>query len=444
METVETNKACLEFWRHHCTLPTLEIDKQGLSIALVNVRTEMLRLLKAKASTPLESVSKDEAYLQAINTFESAKSAVGVYNSAVCQANDRIRAKKDATDATQHAIVEENLLRLKAIKTRHEPEVSSACQNLRTYQDEKAELENEKTSVRNELDQYIAQVVGSYEQSINRYLDRFNAGFRITRPEHTYRGGTPSSTYQIIINETPVSIGDPSTPLSQPSFKNTLSAGDKSTLALAFFLTQLEREPDYEHKIVVFDDPFTSQDSFRRNTTIHQICRCGERHAQVIVLSHDPGFLKLLWGRTQPDDRKTLLLARVSEQNTTITEWDIEQALRCRYHADIEALSRFYSDGGRNSRETIQKLRPVLEGYCRTLYPSHFPESSTLGVIIGQIRQSGNSHPLLAIADDLDDINAYCRRYHHGENNNAANEPIDDNELNGYVKRTLKLVGCLY
>src|SRR5260370_1100075 len=37
----------------------------------------------------------------------------------------------------------------------------------------------------------------------------------------------------------------------------------------------------------------------------------------------------------------------------------------------------------------------------------------------------------------------YCRRYHRAENPNPANEPIDNAELQGYVKRTLKLVGCL-
>jgi wobble nucleotide-excising tRNase len=32
------------------------------------------------------------------------------------------------------------------------------------------------------------------------------------------------------------------TPTSQPSFKNTLSAGDRTTLALAFFLAQAEQD----------------------------------------------------------------------------------------------------------------------------------------------------------------------------------------------------------
>jgi len=66
-----------------------------------------------------------------------------------------------------------------------------------------------------------------------------------------------------------------------------------------------------------------------------------------------------------------------------------------------------------------------------------------MGTIITTIRNSGAAHPLSLIVEDLDELNMYCRRYHHGENLNAATEPVDDTELQGYVRRTLRLVGCL-
>lgn len=93
--------------------------------------------------------------------------------------------------------------------------------------------------------------------------------------------------------------------------------------------------------------------------------------------------------------------------------------------------------------DVIQKIRPVIEAYCRTLYPTQFGEQEMMGSIVTKIRNEGAGHPLYPIVEDLDELNMYCRRYHHGENPNAASEPIDDAELQGYVKRTLKLVGCL-
>ena len=93
--------------------------------------------------------------------------------------------------------------------------------------------------------------------------------------------------------------------------------------------------------------------------------------------------------RLQPADRKTLQLARVGEENTAIAEWDIEKAVQARFHAQIDDLQRFYSDNEGEPRDIIQKLRPILEGYCRNLYPTQFTEQHTLGVIAGAIRAAG-------------------------------------------------------
>lgn len=174
-----------------------------------------------------------------------------------------------------------------------------------------------------------------------------------------------------------------------PSFRNTLSAGDRSTLALAFFLAQLEQDPNRATKTVVFDDPFSSLDGFRRNHTVNQIYKCGENSAQVVLLSHEPTFLKLLWDRIRPEDRKTLQLGRVGEENTTIAEWDIERAVQAPFRADVDTLHRFYADGEGEQRDVIQKIRPLLEGYCRSLCPTFFGEHEMMGEMIARIRAAG-------------------------------------------------------
>ncbi len=184
------------------------------------------------------------------------------------------------------------------------------------------------------------------------------------------------------------------------------------------------------------EPPLFSTQRFDSFQDIPQTC------SQVLIFSHDPNFLKLIWDRLQPADRKTLQFARIDEENTTIAEWDIEKAVQTRYRADLDALQAYCSGEG-NQRDIIQKIRPVLEGYCRNLYPSQFSDQDTLGVIVGKIQTAGNTHPLFPIVDDLDDANVYCRRYHHGENPNAALEPIDDGELLGFVRRTLTLTGAL-
>ena len=198
--------------------------------------------------------------------------------------------------------------------------------------------------VKKKLDSYSATVIGKYEQAINRFLEDFNAGFRITNTKHSYPGGVASSSYQVLINGTPVELGDDKTPLGKPSFRNTLSSGDRSTLALAFFLAQLEQAPDRASKIVIFDDPFTSQDSFRKDCTVQKIKKCGQTSAQVFVLSHDVGFLKRIWDRLDkdPDERRCLQLARIGLANTKICEWDIEEASQDQFKADRRTLVNYY------------------------------------------------------------------------------------------------------
>ena len=99
----------------------------------------------------------------------------------------------------------------------------------------------------------------------------------------------------------------------------------------------------------------------------------------------------------------------MGEENTTIAEWDIERALQARYRTDNDVLQRYFSIGEGEPRDVIQKIRPVLEGFCRNLFPAQFLDGDMMGVIVGKIRIAGPSHTLYAIADDLDEINIYCR-----------------------------------
>ena len=442
--TIEQNGHAAAFWKDYCTFEPPGLDPgTDISAILGRQRASTLSLLNRKETAPLETIAPDENFTQAGAALAALAEAIATYHESVTAINKLIYAKKEQTGAADVAAVDAELTRLNAHKTRYTEQVDATCQTYQALMGEKDDLEGQKAEAKAQLDEHTESVIEQYGHSINRYLDRFNAGFRISTPTHDYRGRTPSSSYQIIINETPVALGRADTPLSEPSFKNTLSSGDRSTLALALFFAQLEQDPNRGQKSVVLDDPFTSQDMFRRTQTAMEIRRCGDACAQMLLLSHDQHFLKLVWDLLPPADRKTLQLARVGEKNTTIAEWDIEQAVKARYRADVEILQRYYSDGEGNARDVVQKIRPVLEGYCRNLYPSQFTDEDMLGAMIGKITDAENAHPLSAIGDDLEDLNVYTRRYHHAENPGAATEAINDTELAGCVKRTLTLVGNL-
>ena len=440
--TVEQNVGGVEFWSRFCEI-VAPAPLDGAGEGLRALRNAAASLLNRKAAAPLEAVPLDDAFTDAAAQLAMLAAAATTYNRAVNAANALIAAKKAATGTADIRNIEATLASFRLIKKRYEPEVKSACEEYQTAVSEKGKIEEQKTAVKDELADYTKTVLGKYEQTINRLLSAFHAGFSITKTKHGYPGGIASSTYQILINSTPVELGDDRTPLDRPSFRNTLSSGDRSTLALAFFLAQLEHDPDKASKIVVFDDPFNSQDSFRKDHTVRKIRDCGEMCAQVIVFSHELHFLKRIWGRLQnkPAERKCLELKRIGLYNTAIVEWDIEAATQSAYHADRRTLTDFYHHGIGEPRDVVQKIRPILETYTKVLAGGTVAETDTLGVIVGKIRTVGLTHLLYPLCDGLEDLNTYTRRYHHGESLQAATEPIADGELHGYVGRTLEMTG---
>lgn len=440
---IDQNNAGVDFWSRYCTItpPTLGVN---ISETVFNLRNSGLALLERKAAMPLESVASDAAFIAALDAHIAAQRSAETYNQAVRAANAIITQKKTATAAADAKAVQKSLTFLQSTKRRHEPNVKRACEEYENAQIEKKTIEYRKAQVKAQLDAHMQDLIARYERTINRILDNFHAGFRLTGTSHGYPGGVASASYQILINETAVELGDAGSPLSSPSFKNTLSSGDRSTLALAFFLAQIEHDPDKASKIVVFDDPFNSQDSFRKDCTVQNVIKCGDDCRQVVVLSHDQGFLKRIWDclASQAADRKCLQLKRVGLRDTKICAWDIEEATQARFTADLKALTDYYNGVDGNPRDIINKIRPFLETYCRNLYPTEFGNDG-LGTIIGKIRDAGATHQLFPLLDDLDALNQYTRRYHHGENpKTAATEPINDGELQGFVKRTLTITGC--
>ena len=330
-----------------------------------------------------------------------------------------------------------------AKKKRFEPDVVQACKDYQDAVKAKTSLEQQKSMAKEQLDQHCQQILQACQSSINTYLDQFNAGFRITNSRHLYTGGTPSSHYQIEINNNAVDLGDSRTQPGTPSFKTTLSSGDRSALALAFFLAALKQDAEIGNKIVVLDDPFTSQDRFRRTCTQQLIRQMADTAKQVIVLSHDPFFLKYIWEGYTTADIKTLQMCRAGD-NTIIGEWDIEAETKSTYLKNYYVLLDFYRERKGVPLDVTRSIRPFIEGLLRARFPGHFQPNEWLGDFIVKIRNASDTDGLSHAQADLSEIEAindYSKRYHHDQNSSADSETLSENELHGFVKRTLKLVG---
>lgn len=445
-QIISNNQTLAEFWKQFIAVELPSLTFMEVQQKFTALRESSLALAKKKQDNPAESVATDSVFDSVLNEIESLQQIVEKYNIAVEEINKHVNQQKTTAQRGIDLTGDKNeLVMLQAKKRRFEPDVVQASQTYQEAITAKTALEQQKDSLRQQLDQHCQTILQLYEHSINEFLDQFSAGFRITNTRHLYTGGTPSSHYQIMINDTTVELGDSRTEPGTPCFKTTLSSGDRSALALAFFLAVMKQDGNVSQKIIVFDDPFTSLDRFRRTCTQQLIQRLFEPAKQVIVLSHDPHFLKLLWdGCPSPTTNvKTLQMSKTAD-TTIIGEWDVIVETQSTYLKNYSTLLNFYRERKGELRSVAMAIRPFLEGMLRSHFPGHFAEGEWLGDFIGKIRAADTTSGLQhakADLNELDAINGYSKKYHHDQNSNADSEPINDDELYGYVKRTLKLVG---
>ncbi|GAB3129032.1 AAA family ATPase [Novispirillum itersonii] len=442
---IEKNKAAADFWHQYCPIdPTMLAMPENLLDTIRDLGVAALELLDRKARSPLEAVPLSKEYQEAVAAFQALKEAVNAANMAIFAAKDVFNAKKAETGVADVRVAENELQRLQAFKKRHEQPLVQHCDDHIRLSTEKDVIDNEKAEVRKKLDEYTNSAVKPYEKRINELLDAFAADFTIAETKHSYVGGVATSSYQIVINATAVDLGDGNTPATKPSFKNTLSSGDRSTLALAFFLAHLERDKGHGNKIVVLDDPFNSQDAFRRVQTIQEIRRMGKKCAQVIVLSHDAGFLKDVWAKVQPAERTALMIDNARTQGCKLVPWAIESACAGRIIAEITDLQAYLTNNEGKPLDIAKKMRPVLEDHCRRVYYGYFGDQDTLGEIMRKTRDGGDQHPAHHIYEELDVINEFTAPFHHADLAAVPTaDQIDKTQLDSFVRRTLRVAKAL-
>lgn len=424
-----------EFWKDYCDhgyAPSGAADR--ISAEVEALFDAAMAMLTTKASSPLEPVQASASFIEAQAIWLATIVELEADIATFAEANRCIRAVKDANAVADRTKIEATLAALQAVKKRHNQPVLGLASNYTKLLNEKKALVAAKEMKKIALDAYDETILGAYEADINRFLMSFGASFRLAQCGKNYVGKVPQSTYCLRFDSSDVDVMKNSA--DDPSFDTTMSAGDKNTFALAFFLSQLKRDPDIANKIVVFDDPFTSLDDFRRAMTAKEIVRSGEGDgaAQVIVLSHDKFFLdavrSLIHGATC-----TPFQISASASGSSIELWDIEREVKEGYLQDHMRLQDFAEGHSGDARDMRMVMRPLLESYIRYRFPNQILEGKWLGDMLATIRADA-AHPLMPQYNDLDDINGYTAPFHHD-----PNAPFDDDEVRAYAQRTVTIVG---
>lgn len=428
-----------QFWSRFCDIPEVALDTADIARSWQTAREALTAALQAKQAAPLERMNLNAEARAAIETFEDHRQVVTELNRSLQEANGRIGRVKEQAAAGNPAALTNDVARLKAVKARHTPATAELCQAYLDEQAAKTATETQRDQAREALEQYRAAIFPAYQAAINQYLRRFNAGFRLdsVAPANTRSGS--ACNYSIVINDTPVAVSGAPPAGGQPSFRSTLSSGDRNTLALAFFLASLDRDPALATRIVVIDDPISSLDDNRALTTVQEIRQLSDRVAQVIVLSHSKKFLCSIWEHADPDIRAAIEVAR-DRVGSTIRPWDVNQD--CITEHDRRAsMFRDYLEGIAPDRRTVATaIRPHLEAFLRIACPEHFLPGTLLGPFMNLCEQRLDTRGQILDRDDireLRELREYANRFHHDTNPEWDTVVVNDIELVGFVRRTL-------
>lgn len=294
----------------------------------------------------------------------------------------------------------------------------------------------------------------SYQSQVNHYLTNvFRTGFTIDRVSHAAPQGRATSsklTYSLELHGHPLSF-DP----AQPNcVKDALSEGDKSTIALALFLSKLDIDANIADKIIVFDDPLSTFDSNRKGYTIELLCNLIPAVKQIIVLSHNEYFLHGIDKRIGSSKQCLRIFENFTTRESSIQQFDLNILVENKFFKHVRELKGFVSNADLLRKDTVLGwIRNVLEAYIGFRFVnqmSHLPHSQhTLGTVIQELinqnvpfRNNANRQAIIA---KLNTLNGISMSLHHGNSTPGPITPIDTStmtatELVNYISDTLQLI----
>jgi wobble nucleotide-excising tRNase len=428
-----------QFWSRFSEVGEAAVDTAAIVRDWRTAFNAVLAQFAEKQAAPLDRMEVADRTRALVAAYEAHRMTIAAINQQLQDANRAIDVAKERAATANSAVLADDLARLKATKVRHEPETAVYCGEYLRERAAKQATEQQRDQVKAGLQQHRTRVFPGYQTAINLYLARFNAGFRLDSVTYADTRGGPTCTYNVLISNTPVSVGGADPVPGEPSFRSTLSSGDRNTLALALFFASLDQDTGLANKVVIIDDPISSLDEHRALTTVQEIRRLAERAAQLIVLSHNKPFLCRLWEGTDATMRAALEVIR-DPAGSTLRVWDVGQDAVTEHDRRHVRLRDYVANGTGDAREVARSLRPHLEAFLRVACPDQFPPGTLLGPFLNVCEQRGGTAAEILNHHAVEELRAlveYANRFHHDTNPAWETEAINDGELRGFVQRGL-------
>lgn len=443
------------FWKNYIpdlmqvpTYPT-EIDKYKSEVDFLKSKTQ------EKVNSPLTPISYDDAELikiiQAIN---------GYYLSLTNYSTELNAKIKDLkTNIKSVDTIEKELAQLQLIKRRFESPLKELCDKYALLSNRHRLLSNINRKLQQKQKQDSANFLATYGTKINYYLNNiFHTDFQLKNiKEGGYKGKSKDNAIEYELTfKGQLLVLDADEPLS---VKNSLSEGDKNAIAFCLFLAKLENysQDNLANKIIVFDDPLTSFDQNRRNSTIAQLVDLYGKCAQMLVLSHNLSFLIELHGHKgiKKSDKKVLRIQHsiYPTDHSSIEEYEFKDEKSSNFASYIDSMETYLdAPTDRNKESALRSIRLALEAYLKFKYGRYLTSlDSEFGKVIHDLETNtdcsfNEGTDKQDVINDLNKLNSISWRAHHATVDEIEVGQYQEVHITGdelqriYIPMTLKLL----
>lgn len=440
-KTISGNNESCTFWQAmNNTIPATIPFIENYAERIKEYRETLSHLIAQKQKNILLPVQLTAADKATLKIAEELISAVTAYNTVVDIANVKIAAIK-AQHVNLDTLKQEHAQNATTLKCQQiaflNETTKQALARYRALSKEKRTFTERLTILRNEIATTSMKLLENYQTSINKLLKSFGVEFRIHKVER--KADTARKETLIFAIELKGMAFDPNGSRETPySLANTLSSGDKSTLAFALFLAKLQHT-DLSKIILVFDDPISSLDFFRKQQTSKQIAVISEKAKQTIVLTHSMEFTKL-FGHVPIISKFFKLSKADSLAGVVLTPYNkLSDMCVSKHNDEHEILSAYLSAPTSVKRFDVMKS---IRSYVKTKLRIYLPELAmlnppTLGSFINHLKQKQMDTSYIS---ELELINNSIVTENHGSDPTTDDyTSLTDNELRTLCKLALDL-----
>ncbi len=430
----DRNKEVADQWSTDAGLQLAEFTTQALRDRVSETNSALTIQLRQKLAAPGSAVDAALNTQEAQASLRSLSHWIRNYSGVVHQTNTLASITQQQAGGLDLEQAQAQLNAAKAKVARATPEALALRSELTALEQDKDRLESEKEATLQNMRAETPEQLNQFRAVLNQKLERLGAEFSIEDPTTERTGGTPGLAFALRIGTERVKIASQGP--GEAQFQSLLGEGDRNTLAFATFLTLTEFNNDLASTILVIDDPMTSFDYDRRRSTANSIQVLAQSASQVILLSHDPGFLALA------KDHRTRLREvelELKKGMRALASWSSEDAGAHEYLRLWRGIHEFCTTNNREEQHLQIRgdIRKLLELYFRFRWPDRFLPRNTLESYVRQLQ--GNPRQLHYSDVEIEEANQLCifsQEEHHGQGHQTLPPPTPQ-EVRTFANRAL-------